>query len=243
MRGVLFDIDHTLVDTAAAFEAALGASLLPLLPPDADPIALALQWGHDAGGWYRAYTRGELGYLAQRRRRMDEVLLDHGGAALDDAGFARATELFDRAFAASWRPFPDAVEIVARLAAAGVPLGAVSNAGGAMQRCKLAAVGFATLVPLLVTMDTFGVGKPDPRVFVEGARLLGVQPDEVAYVGDEPDIDADAATRAGLVGVHLRRAGDLRFGSCPSDQREHLEVGDLTALTDVLALPCPGGTR
>ncbi|GMA34437.1 hypothetical protein GCM10025876_06410 [Demequina litorisediminis] len=43
---------------------------------------------------------------------------------------------------------------------------------------------------MFVGVDTFGVGKPDPRVFLEGCARLSLPADAVAYVGDEPDIDA-----------------------------------------------------
>ena len=49
-------------------------------------------------------------------------------------------------------------------------------------------------------------------------------------------------TAAGLIGVHLQREHDRRFERCRPDQRRHLEVGDLTALADALALPSPGPT-
>lgn len=242
VQAVLFDIDHTLVDTAGAFAAALRHAVTPLLGADADHDAIAAQWSRDRSGWYRAYTRGEVGYGEQRHRRIDEVLTDRDARPLDADGFAVFDRAFDEAFAAAWRPFPDAIIAVRRLRAAGLPLGAMSNAAAALQTRKLTAVGLAESVPLLATMDTFGVGKPDPRMFLEGARRLGTDPAHVVYVGDEPDIDADAATAAGLIGVHLQREHDRRFERCRPDQRRHLEVGDLTALADALALPSPGPT-
>jgi putative hydrolase of the HAD superfamily len=72
---------------------------------------------------------------------------------------------------------------------------------------KLARVGLKR-VRMLVGVDRFGVGKPDKRVFLEGARLLGLDPAMVAYVGDERDIDATAAVDAGLaLGIWLDRPG------------------------------------
>ena len=63
---------------------------------------------------------------------------------------------------------------------------------------------------MLVGVDTLGFGKPDPRVFLEGARLLGTDPTRTAYVGDEPTVDALAAHQARLTGVWLDRAGHRR---------------------------------
>ena len=58
---------------------------------------------------------------------------------------------------------------------------------------------------MLVGVDTLGFGKPDPRVFALACELIGVDAANVAYVGDEYDIDALAANEAGLMGIWLDR--------------------------------------
>jgi putative hydrolase of the HAD superfamily len=94
--------------------------------------------------------------------------------------------------------------------AAGLAVGALSNAEVAYQSDKLAKVGLGDRVPVLVGLDTFGVGKPDPRVFAEACRRLGTPRGRTAYVGDELDVDAVGAVEAGLVGVWLDRPGTRR---------------------------------
>ena len=85
----------------------------------------------------------------------------------------------------------------------------MTNAATDLQERKLKAAGLADL-PVLVGVDTFGFGKPDPRVFLEGARRLGTEPSRTAYMGDEPAVDALAARQAHLTGVWLDRAGHRR---------------------------------
>ncbi len=91
----------------------------------------------------------------------------------------------------------------------GVAVGALSNAGVEYQTGKMRATGMAE-VPVLVGVDTLGVGKPDARVFLEACRRLGTDPARTVYVGDELDIDALAAARVGLIGVWLDRSGPRR---------------------------------
>ena len=86
-------------------------------------------------------------------------------------------------------------------------VGALTNAATEYQVRKLTRAGLAADVPLLVGVDTLGFGKPDPRVFAEACRRLGTEPGRTAYVGDELDVDARAATAAGLRGVWLARPG------------------------------------
>jgi putative hydrolase of the HAD superfamily len=208
LDGVLLDVDDTLVDTRAAFEEALAQVTrvyLPGLP--ADRIADVLEaWRADRGGWYRRYTRGEVGYVEQRRARANELHELFGAAPLDDEGFAAWNAVFEAAFAGAWRAHDDAVAAIEELAAAGLALGSLTNARVDYQADKLARAGLGR-VPVLVGMDTLGVGKPAPEVFLEACRRLGTVPERTAYVGDELDIDALASVRVGLVGVWLDRPG------------------------------------
>ncbi|MFB8230514.1 HAD family hydrolase [Cellulosimicrobium sp. NPDC055967] len=46
-----------------------------------------------------------------------------------------------------------------------------------------------------------GIAKPDPRFFVEAARRIGADPDEVLFV-DDTARNVEGARAAGMVGVH-----------------------------------------
>jgi putative hydrolase of the HAD superfamily len=72
---------------------------------------------------------------------------------------------------------------------------------------KLRRVGLAERIEVLVGVDALGVGKPDSRVFRLVCGRLGVDPASTLYVGDELDVDARAARRAGPAGVWLDRRG------------------------------------
>ncbi|HEY0187221.1 MAG TPA: HAD family hydrolase [Cellulomonas sp.] len=207
--GVLFDIDDTLVDTHGAFARALSAVARVHLP-DLDPArdrALVDHWRADAHGRYRAYTRGEQTYRAQRMARANDLHATFGGPALDEVAFEAWNDLFEEAFTGAWAAHGEATAVLDRLLAAGCVVGALTNAAVGYQERKLARVGLHDRVPVLVGVDTLGFGKPDPRVFLEACRRLGTEPGRTAYVGDELDVDARAATDAGLIGVWLDRPG------------------------------------
>lgn len=211
--GVLFDIDDTLVDTRSAFAtglAAAAAQYLPHVAPDRYDEILAV-WRADAGGHYRAYTRGELTAHEQRHVRVNELQAHFGGAEIAQGGFEAWDDVYLTAFEAGWAAHDDAVAAVDAILAAGLAVGALSNAASAMQTRKLERTGLAT-VPMLVGVDTLGVGKPDPRVFLEACRRLGTAPERTLYVGDELDIDARAARAAGLQAVWIDRPGTRRGG-------------------------------
>ncbi|MGP7961198.1 HAD family hydrolase [Sanguibacter sp. A247] len=216
---MLFDVDDTLVDTRGAFAdamAQIARVYLPDLPVDRHGDVLAM-WRRDAGGHYRAYTRGEQTFREQRMTRANELMVGFGGAVLDDEAYEDWAAVFESAFAAAWRVFPEVSATVDALLGAGVRVGALSNAVTDYQVRKLAAVGLGDRVPMLVGVDLFGVGKPDPRVFLEAARRLGTAPAETLYVGDELDIDAGGAIDAGLQAAWIDRPGARRGGAHPED--------------------------
>jgi putative hydrolase of the HAD superfamily len=209
---VLFDIDDTLVDTRGAFGVALATvaeHYLPDVTVERHPEVLA-HWRADPGGHYSRYTRGEATYREQRLARANMMHATFGGPTLDDASFDAWDAVFEEAFQAAWEAHDDAAPVVKELIAAGVAVGALSNASVAYQTLKLQRVGLADTVPMLVGVDTLGFGKPAPEVYREACRRLGTDPARTAYVGDELDVDAVAARAAGLTGVWLDRPGPRR---------------------------------
>jgi putative hydrolase of the HAD superfamily len=229
LRAVLLDVDDTLVDTRGAFRAAIATVVATWLPHlDADGREAAVQhWALDPGGHFRAYTRGELDFAAQRRRRADDLQLAFGGRPLDDEAALRWDAGYEDAFRRAWRPCQDAPPFLAAVRAAGLRMAAVTNMLTSYQIAKLDAVGLGGFLEAVVGLDVVGVGKPDPRPFLHACTLLGVEPGEAVYVGDEVDVDARAARDAGLAGVWLDRHGS---GEEPGDVPVVRTLAELPAL-------------
>ena len=107
--------------------------------------------------------------------------------------------------AALWiDPGPGSREGLQALAETGVRLGIISNADGMMgsrlAQLELCQVGPGIGVEIECVVDSGNVGvmKPDPRIFHAAIDLLGLDPDQVWYVGDMPAIDVVGARRAGI---------------------------------------------
>jgi putative hydrolase of the HAD superfamily len=206
---VLLDIDDTLVDTRSAFFAAVRAVAQTWLSHLADDRYddVALRWIADVGGHFRTFTRGEISIGEQRRRRAADLQDAFGGEPLDAAQFAEWDAAYSSAFREAWRLHDDALPLLDDLRDAEMPVGALSNSSRDMSVDKLARLGLTDRLPLLVSPDDLGFGKPDRRVFTLGCERLGSDPSRTAYVGDELDVDALGAADAGLVGVWLDRSG------------------------------------
>ncbi len=237
---VVFDLDDTLIDTRSAFDRAIDTLAREFLPDVSveDYPALAHRWRTDPGGYYAKFTRGEISNADQRRLRAQDLHEAAGGPDLDEELFPRWNQRYDQAFAAAWRPFADAAPCVQAIRGSGLQVGALTNAIRSMQEEKLERCGLAEDVPLLVTLDTLGVGKPDPKVFIEACRLIGLAPERVIYVGDELEIDARGAIAAGMRGVWLdrpgRRRGDGRDENAENARSEGVDV--IESLSELPAL-------
>jgi putative hydrolase of the HAD superfamily len=73
----------------------------------------------------------------------------------------------------------------------------------------LEADGFSQYFKAVVLSSVFGRRKPDPSIFWEASRQIGVEPAHCAYVGDNPSRDVLAASRAGM--RQLRVAESEKF--------------------------------
>jgi putative hydrolase of the HAD superfamily len=94
------------------------------------------------------------------------------------------------------------------LLAEGYRLGVISNADGRMESV-LERTGLRSRVEFVVDSQEVGVEKPDPAIFHEGIRRLGLPAREVLYVGDLYPVDVVGARSAGLQALLLDPSGRL----------------------------------
>jgi phosphoglycolate phosphatase len=197
-RALLLDLDGTLLDTAPDMAGALNA--------------LRAEQG-----------RAPLPLLTLR------PWVSHGGVALVRAGFGdvdeagrellrvRFLDLYRAALSGGTRLFAGFGALLARLEAAGIPWGVVTNKPGWLTVPLLDDLGLGTRVACVVSGDTLAVRKPDPAPLVHAAALLGMAPGDCVYAGDaERDIIAGRAAGMRTVAV---RWGYLAVGEDPSAWR------------------------
>lgn len=79
-------------------------------------------------------------------------------------------------------------------------LATLSNGNADLQR-----IGLADLFELSLNAQSVGAAKPDRRCFERLVEGLGLAPEEVIYVGDDPLLDVEAARLAGLPSAWMNR--------------------------------------
>lgn len=97
---------------------------------------------------------------------------------------------------------PEARETLETLRHRGYRLGLISNVVSMGQvPHSLQIHGLAPYFEAVVTSSALGCRKPDPRIFLEAARLMNLAPAACAYVGDTISRDVIGARRAGYAMV------------------------------------------
>lgn len=225
-EGVLFDIDDTLVDLETAMGRTLhhiGADTLAHLS-EAEWAEYKQLYTRDPHGYYDQFLAGTLSFTEQRIHRARHAQARFVAEPLEGEAAVRWNSAYEVILPLHFEPYEDVTGVLDELDRKGIPYGAVSNNVHDYQRAKLDRAGLQR-VEALVGIDAVGVAKPDPKIYLEGARRLGTEPSRTVYVGDNMVLDAQGADAAGLIGVWLDRRNAAQGGF--TGRR-------ITTLTDVL---------
>jgi FMN phosphatase YigB (HAD superfamily) len=204
LEAVVFDVGETLVDESRAWSEWarwLGVSDLTL----AAVLGATIARGQDHVEALRIVSPG-FDLARERRARAD--------AGVPDA--LRPDDLYH-----------DALPCIAALRAMGLEVGAAGNTGVEVERFLRASCG----VEVVASSAGLGAAKPDREFFAAIVRLVGLEPDRIAYVGDRVDNDVLPALEAGMVAVHIRRGpwGHLHAGLAEA-ARADIRIDSLSEL-------------
>lgn len=203
-RAVLFDLDGTLIDSAAGIAEAVNNTLQ--------------DFGHAREDEATVRT-----WIGDGARLLLQRALAHAGAGLPEG------EVFESAYARLMRHYADSLPLQARAyPGAGEGMRGLRDAGVRVALCTnkperfivplLEALGWKGMFDAIVGGDSLAEHKPHPEPLLHIARGFGVEVRECLMVGDSRT-DAEAANAAGmplaLVDYGYRRDFDLATaGAC-----------------------------
>lgn len=174
MKAVLFDLDGTLIDTAADFIRIIqemcrqeGREVIA-----ADLIRTQVSEG--------ARAMVQLVYPELDSR--DPIFLAHRQRFLD---------IYGENIAVDTALFTGMPELLEQLEARHIPWGIVTNKPRGLSETLLAALGLTQRCAVLVCPEDVSNTKPDPEPMYLAAKNIDLDATEIIYVGDHPrDIDA-----------------------------------------------------
>lgn len=180
MKAVLFDLDGTLIDTAADFiriiQDMCHAENCEVVAAD----LIRTQVSEGARAMVKlVYPHLEVDdpvFLAHRQRFLD----------LYGADIAVETDLFEGMY-----PLLDELE------ARGIPWGIVTNKPRGLSEALLAALNLTERCAVLVCPEDVTRTKPDPEPMYLAARQINLPAEQIIYVGDHPR-DIEAGRNAGM---------------------------------------------
>jgi len=188
-RAVLFDLDDTLHDRAAAiptFVTCQARRLLEMQEPDAVRFAERFIELDERGKVWKDRVYGQLSREFPQARHAQERLLHD----------------YLRSFPKACRLRQDAAEQLRQLRSKGVKLAIVTNGRSDMQLAVVDALGLGDLVDSVVVSERVGLRKPDPRIFHHALAEIGVEAQSSVFVGDDLRSDVEGALSAGLNHVY-----------------------------------------
>ncbi len=178
IKGVLFDLDGTLLDTAPDMAQALNR--------------LRIEQGKREIPFARIRPHVSHGALA---------LVRTGFPDADDERMeslrSRFLELYRADIAAGTRLFPGFEAVLAQLDTRGLRWGIVTNKPAFLTEPLLTAMQLSTRANCIVSGDTLPQRKPHPAPLLHAAALLGIETGDCVYVGDA-ERDVRAAHAAGM---------------------------------------------
>jgi putative hydrolase of the HAD superfamily len=211
LKAVLFDIDDTLFSTSDFARRARGNAVRAMIGAGLDVPEEVVQRELDevlaefSSNYEHHFERLLQRLPPEATRRVNPALIVAAGvAAYHDTKFRELA------------PYPDVQPLLSGLAKAGLRVGVITHGLTVKQAEKLVRLG---LVPFLdpkaiFISDQIGISKPNPKLYLAALRELGLQADEVMYVGDNPEHDVSPPKSIGMVTVWARRGAKKGSEKC-----------------------------
>ncbi|MEY6565195.1 HAD family hydrolase [Streptomyces sp. PGLac3x] len=225
IKAVVWDVDDTIFDYGRADLDGIRAHLAVegLLEEHGGEEAALARWKTVSGTHWRRFVAGETDFEGHRRDRVREFL----GTPLTEAQAAAWWDRYVTHYESAWSLFPDAADALTTVA--GLCRQAVlSNASLLVQERKLTTLGVRDHFESVVCAVELGIAKPEAGAFLHVCEALGLAPAEVAYVGDDREVDGVGARDAGLRSVWVDRDGTR--GPAPEGVERITGLAELPAL-------------
>jgi HAD superfamily hydrolase (TIGR01549 family) len=130
---------------------------------------------------------------------------------------------------------PDAKMVVNELTKRGYLLGIISNVIGVHEIPDwLEADGLTHYFKSVVLSSVFGRRKPDPEIYWEAARRIGVPPEKCVYIGDNPNRDVVGTRNAGFgMVILLMNTADVEKEPLSGENQPDLIINQFKQLLDI----------
>ncbi len=241
LKAIFFDLDDTLCNYS---EAAMGGrrdsfELIRQIKPELTiDFIYEVYWTifqemvtevRKPGTWRERYLKCGASSRDETMTRTVKVL------GIDDELLGeRVSSLYDIHRRKRLRLYPD-VLLALKLLHDHYFLGIITNGPADVQRDELATLQINEFFSCVFIEGEFGLGKPDPKIFLAALEAADAKPEEAIFIGDSRTHDIAGAKMVGINTIWINREGV----PSPEDQiKPDLEIKNLQELVDWLRIPC-----
>lgn len=222
-RTLLFDLDHTILDSDASENAAYDGTMRAVGVPD--PAIHRTTYDRINKALWRRVELGELSPDDVRVRRFEELVAATGM----DADPEEMADRFVAGLGANGEAYPGAIDVLDAVARRAT-LALVTNGIGEVQRARISRLDLEHRFAAIVISGEVGVAKPDAAIFdLVFAQLGEPERDSALMIGDSLTSDI-----AGGAGYGIATCWYNRNGSTSDDVRPTHEIDNLSRLLDLV---------
>ena len=220
IKGVIFDLDNTLVDFMAMKRQAIAAAINSMIDAGLKLAPIEAQERIDA-----IYKERGIEF----QNVFDQLLYDVF-QKVDYKILSAGVIAYRRAREAALVPYPHVNITLVALLKRGLKLTVVSDAPGREAWLRLCYLNFHHIFDYVVTFEDTGERKPSPAPFQRALQLMGILPHETLMVGDWAERDMVGAAKVGITTV-FARYGDT-FGTVETNAK--YDINDVSELLNVV---------
>ena len=220
IKGVVFDLDNTLLDFMKMKEFAVKAAVKGMieagLKVNEDKSYIEINSIYEEFGW--------------ENQKVFDVFLEKSIGHVDNKFLAAGIVAYRRAREANLMAYPNVNKTLIELIKMGIKLAVVSDAPSREAWMRLYYLNLHHVFDPVLTFDDTGVRKPSPKPFQMALDYLKVKPEEALMIGDWPERDVVGAKQIGIKTI-FARYGDT-FGTL--DSGADWDINDIYEVVDIV---------
>ena len=220
IKGVVFDLDNTLLDFMKMKEFAVKAAIKGMieagLKVNEDKSYIEINSIYEEFGW--------------ENQKVFDVFLKKTIGHVDNKFLAAGIVAYRRAREANLMAYPNVNKTLLALSKSGIKLGVVSDAPSREAWMRIYYLNLYHYFDVVITFDDSGERKPSPIPFQLALDGMGLRPEETIMIGDWPERDVVGAQQIGMK-TAFARYGDT-FGTVNSGA--DWDLNDIYQLVDII---------
>ena len=124
-----------------------------------------------------------------------------------------------------------AIPVLKEIKGMGIKTALITNGTPELQYFKLKSLELDSCFDEIIVSGETPYEKPDKRIFELMAEKLGIETNEMLYVGDHPVNDIDGSRNAGCIPVWVKTTGTWIF---PEVEKPELQVETVEEIPDII---------